>query len=47
MRDIVVLSAPVMEVDKSVFTEDQFFDGDLLSVNKLAGILGGNGNGEQ
>ena len=47
MRDIVVLSAPVIEVDEEVFTEDQLFDGDSLSVNKLEGILGGNGNGEQ
>ncbi len=47
MRDIVVLSAPVMEVDKAVYTEDQFFEGNALSLNRLVGILGGNDNGER
>ena len=47
MRDIVVLSAPVLEVDNSVYTETEFFEGDTLSVNRLQGILGGNGNGRQ
>jgi len=44
MRDVVVLSAPVLEVDKTVYTEDQFFDGDSLAVNRLLSILEGNGN---
>ena len=46
MKDIVVLSAPALEVDATVYTEDQFFDGDLLSTERLTGILGGNGNGQ-
>jgi dTDP-D-glucose 4,6-dehydratase len=44
MRDVVVLSAPVLEVDKIVYTEDQFFDGNSLAVNRLLNILEGNGN---
>ena len=44
MKDVVVLSAPALEVDAAVYTEDQFFDGDTLSPQKLTGILGGNGN---
>jgi len=47
MRNIVVLSAPVVEVDQSVYTEDQFFDGNTLAVSKLLGILEGNGNGQR
>lgn len=47
MRDIVVLSAPVLEVDNSVYTETEFFEGNTLSVNRLQGILGGNGNGRR
>ena len=45
MRDIVVLSAPVLEVDSSVYTETEFFEGNSLSVGRLQEILGGNGNG--
>ena len=45
MRDIVVLSAPVLEVDSSVYSETEFFEGNSLSVNRLQEILGGNGNG--
>ena len=41
MRNVVVLSAPVIEVDKTIYTEDQFFDGNSLSVNRLLGILEG------
>jgi len=47
MRNVVVLSAPVVEVDTTVYTEDQFFNGNLLAVNKLLGILEGNGNGQR
>ena len=42
MRNVVVLSAPVVEVDKKVYTEDRFFDGNTLAVNRLLGILEGN-----
>jgi hypothetical protein len=45
MRDIVVLSAPVLEVDSSVHSETEFFEGNSLSVSRLQEILGGNGNG--
>jgi glutaredoxin len=45
MRDVVVLSAPVLEVDSSVYTETEFFEGNSLSVSRLQQILGGNGNG--
>jgi len=44
MRNVVVLSAPAVEVDNTVYTEDQFFDGNTLAVNRLLGILEGNGN---
>jgi hypothetical protein len=47
MRDIVVLSAPVLEVDSSVYNETEFFEGNSLSVSRLQEILGGNGNGGQ
>jgi len=47
MRNIVVLSAPAVEVDNTVYTEDQFFDGNTLAVNRLLGILEGNGNGQR
>jgi dTDP-D-glucose 4,6-dehydratase len=47
MRNVVVLSAPVVEVEKAVYTEDQFFDGNTLAVNRLLGILEGNGNGQR
>jgi glutaredoxin len=43
MRNVVVLSAPVVEVDNTIYTEDQFFDGNTLAVNRLVGILEGNG----
>jgi hypothetical protein len=41
MRNVVVLSAPVIEVDETIYTEDQFFDGNSLSVSRLLGILEG------
>ena len=44
MRDIVVLSAPVLEVDSSVYSETEFFEGNTLSANRLREILEGNGN---
>jgi glutaredoxin len=44
MRDIVVLSAPVLEVENSVYSETEFFEGNALAVNKLQEILEGNGN---
>jgi dTDP-D-glucose 4,6-dehydratase len=47
MRNVVVLSAPAVEVDKTVYTEDQFFDGNTLAVNRLLGILEGNSNGQR
>jgi len=47
MRNIVVLSAPVLEVDNSVYSETEFFDGNALAVNKLQGILEGNGSGQR
>jgi len=47
MRDVVVLSAPVIEVDNTIYTENQFFDGNSLAVNRLLSILEGNGNGQR
>ena len=47
MRNVVVLSAPVVEVNKTVYTEDQFFDGNMLAVNRLLGILEGNDDGQR
>jgi len=47
MRNIVVLSAPVIEVDNTIYTENQFFDGNSLAVNRLLGILEGNNNGRR
>jgi hypothetical protein len=46
MKDAVVLSAPALEVGAAVYTEDQFFDGEMLSTERLMSILGGNGNGQ-
>jgi len=42
MRNVVVLSAPVVEINRAIYTEDQFFDGNMLAVNRLLGILEGN-----
>lgn len=47
MRNIVVLSAPVLEVDDSVHSETEFFEGDALAVDRLQGILEGNGSGQR
>jgi len=47
MRNVVVLSAPVVEIDNTIYTEDQFFDGNTLAVNRLLGILEGNSNGQR
>jgi len=45
MRNVVVLSAPVIEVDDSIYAETQFFDGNTLAVSKLQEILEGNNSG--
>lgn len=45
MRDIVVLSAPAIEVDGVVYTESQIFEGDSLAVGTLMTILRGKTNG--
>ena len=47
MRNIVVLSAPVLEVDDSIYSETQFFEGNTLAVSRLHEILEGNGNGQR
>jgi len=39
MRNVVVLSAPALEVEGTVYTEDQIFDGDGLTDAKLLEIL--------
>jgi len=41
MRNVVVLSAPALEVGGTVYTEDQIFDGDGLIDTKLSEILKG------
>jgi len=41
MRNIVVLSAPALEVEGTVYTEDQIFDGDGLIDTKILEILKG------
>jgi len=41
MRNIVVLSAPALEVEGTVYTEDQIFDGNGLIDTKLLEILKG------
>lgn len=47
MRDVVVLSAPVLEVENSVHSETEFFEGNALAVDRLQTILEGNGNGRR
>ena len=47
MKNIVVLSAPVLEVDEAIYSETQFFDGDALAIGKLQEILEGNGHGRR
>ncbi len=46
MKDAVVMSAPALEVNATVYTEDQFFNGDTISTEKLTSILRGSGNGQ-
>jgi hypothetical protein len=41
MRNVVVLSAPALEIGGTVYTEDQIFDGNGLISNKLLEILNG------
>jgi glutaredoxin len=41
MKNVVVLSAPVLEVDDSIYAETQFFNGDALSVSRLQEIIEG------
>ncbi len=41
MRNVVVLSAPALEVEGTVYTEDQIFDGDGLIDTKILEILKG------
>ncbi|MFQ5836722.1 MAG: glutaredoxin family protein [Candidatus Bathyarchaeia archaeon] len=41
MRNAVVLSAPALEVEGTVYTEDQIFDGDGLIDIRLLEILKG------
>lgn len=45
MRNVVVLSAPVLEVDGSIYAETQFFDGTSLTPGKLQEILESSHNG--
>ena len=40
MRNLVVLSAPVLEIDDAVYVEAEFFDGNTLAVDKLREIFG-------
>jgi len=47
MKNVVVLSAPVVEVKNTIYTEDAFFNGNTLAVNKLLGILEGNCIGQR
>jgi glutaredoxin len=39
MRNLVVLSAPALEVEETFYTEDQIFDGDSLADSKILEIL--------
>jgi len=47
MKNVVVLSAPVVEVKNTIYTEDAFFNGNTLVVDKLLGILEGNCIGQR
>lgn len=47
MRNIVVLSAPVLEVDGQVHVETEFFEGNALAVERFQGILEGGNNGQR
>jgi glutaredoxin len=39
MRNLVVLSAPALEVEEAFYTEDQIFNGDSLANSKILEIL--------
>ena len=39
MRNLVVLSAPALEVEKAFYTEAQIFNGDSLADSKILEIL--------
>jgi len=47
MRNLVVLSAPALEVGDVVYTEDQIFDGDRLADTKVLEILEGRVGGHE
>jgi len=47
MRDVVVLSAPALEVGDIVYTEDQIFEGDRLADAKVLEILEGRAGGHE
>lgn len=47
MKNIFVLSAPALEVEGAVYTEDQIFDGDGIAKSKLLGVLGEKQNGQK
>ena len=46
MRNAVVLSAPALEVEGTVYTEDEIFDGDGLIDTKILEILKRDVNGQ-
>lgn len=39
MRNLVVMSAPALEVEEAFYTEDQIFNGDSLAHSKILEIL--------
>ena len=39
MRNLVVMSAPALEVEEAFYTEDQIFNGDSLADTKILEIL--------
>ena len=39
MRNLVVMSAPALEVEEAFYTEDQIFNGDSLAGSKILEIL--------
>lgn len=39
MRNLVVMSAPALEVEEAFYTEDQIFNGDSLARSKILEIL--------
>ncbi len=40
MRNLVVLSAPALEIGETFYTEDKIFDGDGLAAGRILEILG-------